>query len=256
MATTNSVQTVKNFSGLNSLDDVTSQLDLVFSRLFDQLDAKPQTTSLLNGKQVRQQTKPGDFVLNYQTGKVVAGMSDGKTIQPLDASGLGGTITDTIHGALDSQVLNPDGSVNFILHPVATDTVLGFMSSADKTKLDTFGVLANGTPTGVDASAGTSGTSVNISRSDHEHQLSVGTPTTIGTANAAGSAISSVRSDHVHAHGNQTVGTLHAAVTGSVNGFMIAADKTKLDSYSITNVAGTNFFNVLIGGTNFKVALT
>jgi hypothetical protein len=59
---------------------------------------------------------------------------------------------------------------------------------------------------------------------------SFGSPVTIGTANVEGVQTSVARSDHVHAHGDQTVGTLHAVATTSVNGFMSAADKTKLDA--------------------------
>jgi hypothetical protein len=61
-------------------------------------------------------------------------------------------------------------------------------------------------------------------------ELTPSTPVTIGTANSEGVASSTVRSDHVHAHGDQTVGTLHAAATTSVNGFMSSADKTKLNT--------------------------
>ena len=59
---------------------------------------------------------------------------------------------------------------------------------------------------------------------------SFGSPVTIGTINADGVATTVARSDHVHAHGDQTVGTLHAVATTLVNGFMSATDKTKLDA--------------------------
>ena len=75
------------------------------------------------------------------------------------------------------------------------------------------------------------GTATSLSRSDHVHAVAAATPTTIGTANQAGSANSFVRSDHVHAHGNQTSGTLHAvAIALGANGFMSGADKDKLDN--------------------------
>jgi hypothetical protein len=60
--------------------------------------------------------------------------------------------------------------------------------------------------------------------------VTYGSPVTIGTANADGVSTSVARSDHVHAHGNQTLGTLHAVATAIVNGFMSATDKTKLDA--------------------------
>ena len=73
------------------------------------------------------------------------------------------------------------------------------------------------------------GVSANLARADHVHNLATGTPSTIGTVNAQGSTTAFARQDHVHAHGAQTDGALHAVATTSVNGFMSAADKTKLD---------------------------
>lgn len=55
--------------------------------------------------------------------------------------------------------------------------------------------------------------------------VSYGSPVTIGTSNDPGVATSVPRSDHVHAHGDQTVGSLHAVVTALVNGFMSSTDK-------------------------------
>lgn len=58
-----------------------------------------------------------------------------------------------------------------------------------------------------------------------------GTPSTItDSTNAEGINNTQVsRVDHQHAHGARGGGTQHAAVTTSVNGFMIASDKLKLD---------------------------
>lgn len=61
--------------------------------------------------------------------------------------------------------------------------------------------------------------------------LATGIASTISdSTNSIGTANALARQDHVHAHGNRGGGTLHAAVTASVNGFMIAADKAKLDT--------------------------
>ena len=55
-------------------------------------------------------------------------------------------------------------------------------------------------------------------------------PVSVGTA-AIGAGTTYARHDHVHAHGNQAAGgTLHAAATGSVAGFMPAADKALVDT--------------------------
>jgi hypothetical protein len=152
------------------------------------------------------------------------------------------------------------------LHANASTSVAGFMSAADKTKLDGVAASATNTPltavapvnvtkaaavVGVATAAARAdhkhdvttaaavaltvgianaeGVSTSLARADHTHAISAGTPVSIGTANAEGAGTTFARSNHVHAHGDQTVGTLHAAVTTTVNGFMIAADKVKLD---------------------------
>lgn len=60
--------------------------------------------------------------------------------------------------------------------------------------------------------------------------VTFGSPVAVGTANADGISASAPHADHVHAHGNQSVDTLHAlAVAGVSHGFIDKADKTKLD---------------------------
>jgi hypothetical protein len=81
--------------------------------------------------------------------------------------------------------------------------------------------------TGVATTSG-EGAASSLARSDHSHQSNT-TASTLGTANSIGTSGEPARADHVHAHGNQTVGTLHAAVTATVNGFAPAmADGTVL----------------------------
>jgi len=50
--------------------------------------------------------------------------------------------------------------------------------------------------------------------------------------------------NHTHAHGNRGGGTLHDAVTSGTNGFMVAADKVKLDA-----ISGTNTGDVTLAGS-------
>lgn len=69
-------------------------------------------------------------------------------------------------------------------------------------------------------------------------QLSLVAPATVGAANAVGAAVTVARADHVHAHGAQTDGTMHAAATTSIAGFLSAADKTKLDGIATGATAG------------------
>lgn len=59
--------------------------------------------------------------------------------------------------------------------------------------------------------------------------LATTTPASVGASGAIGTGTSAARADHVHAHGNQGGGALHANATPSADGFMSAADKTKLN---------------------------
>ncbi|MFA5186347.1 MAG: hypothetical protein WC551_07730 [Patescibacteria group bacterium] len=149
------------------------------------------------------------------------------------------------------------------LHAVATTSVAGFESAADKTKLDGISAgaagLSSAAPADVTkaaaavgvgttaarsdhkhdistaaagvAAAGASaaeGTATSLARSDHAHSFSVATPASVGTANATGSASTFVRGDHVHDHGTQSTGTHHAVATAILNGFMSSTDYSKL----------------------------
>lgn len=71
--------------------------------------------------------------------------------------------------------------------------------------------------------------------------LSNAPPSPVGTS-AAGVSTGVSRADHVHAHGNQAGGSLHAQATALVDGFISAADKTKLDGIAsgATNTALSN----------------
>lgn len=75
------------------------------------------------------------------------------------------------------------------------------------------------------------GASVQVARVDHRHAIVADAAIEItDSTNSEGTSTSFARADHGHAHGVRGGGTLHAAVTTSVNGFMSAADKTKLDN--------------------------
>ena len=87
----------------------------------------------------------------------------------------------------------------------------------------------------VDATASAVGTSLTASRQDHTHQVNTGTPVAIGTINGAGSAASLVRSDHVHAHGNQTLGSLHALTSTSGHGFFPASNLSAITNPAVSN---------------------
>jgi hypothetical protein len=103
----------------------------------------------------------------------------------------------------DKLPLSHEGSGG-AAHSLVSGVEAGFMSSSDKTKLDGIEAGANATI------------------------LSTASPQSIGTA-AAGSSSQASKSDHVHAHGNQSGGSLHAVATISVDGFLSATDKSKID---------------------------
>lgn len=75
------------------------------------------------------------------------------------------------------------------------------------------------------------GTGDGLALKTHAHAVPIGTPVDItDSTNAAGASGNFADAAHQHAHGSRGGAALHAAVTTSVNGFMLAADKTKLDS--------------------------
>lgn len=79
--------------------------------------------------------------------------------------------------------------------------------------------------------------------------LNIGTPVSVGIANAVGTSASFSRADHVHNHGIQTGSWMHATASTSLAGFMSATDKTNLNSLQ-TNFGGTKevFFRA-VGNT-------
>lgn len=106
-------------------------------------------------------------------------------------------------------------------HPGATTSVAGFLSTADKTKLDGVATGATATP------------------------LSTTTPATgtVGGSGAVGTGTNAARNDHQHPG--------VALVTTSTSGFMSSTDKTKLDSVASSaaalssSIPGTETFGTL-----------
>jgi hypothetical protein len=144
------------------------------------------------------------------------------------ANAEGGAVTiarsDHVHAHGDQPLVGT-------LHAVVTPNpggVAGFMSPADKSKLDT--ILTSTPPVNVSKSAAVVGGATDAARSDHKHDIDTAAPVNVGVANVEGGATSLARSDHVHNHANQPGGLLHALVScGGDAGFMSAADKCKLD---------------------------
>ncbi len=94
-----------------------------------------------------------------------------------------------------------------------------------------------GTPAVVQVgSSGTPGSSTVVSRSDHIHGITTGTPTSTGTSNSAGSATTVSASDHVHANGTNSVPTAaiqdSAVTTAKINDSAVTT--AKVDDGAIT----------------------
>lgn len=168
--------------------------------------------------------------------------------------GGGGTAGVSDHGALSglsdddhTQYLLIDGSramsgsfdmgTNAITNVGDVDGV-NVSSHASRHNPGGSDALSTGTPEATQVGATPdAGSASSYALSDHQHGIANGTPSAIGTANSAGTASTVASSDHVHDHGSQTDGSHHAAVTTSVNGFMLAADKVKLDDATATPTA-------------------
>ena len=126
-------------------------------------------------------------------------------------------------------------------HPVATgagtaDIEIGDTaaegSSSDLARADhVHAVPAPAAPANVTKAAASAGAAITVARADHKHDVDTATAVELtDSTNAEGSSTSLARADHTHGHGNRGGGTLHAAATPSVAGFMSAADKAKLDT--------------------------
>lgn len=75
--------------------------------------------------------------------------------------------------------------------------------------------------------------------------LSSTTPAAVAASGAVGTGVTAARDDHVHAHANQAGGSLHAAATTSVAGFLSAADKTILDALQLPSYVALGASSVL-----------
>ncbi len=200
------------------------------------------------------------------------------TVTDVGASGVVGVLTTY---APEDHAHAHGAQTDPTMHALADGSNAGFMSAAEFTKLAGVAVAATATPLAVSppanvtagsastgigthaakddhvhsvstaaavgldpSSISAAGSAITLARSDHTHAIATAVAVvSVGTANVAGSAATFARGDHVHSHGAQTDGTLHAAVSASVAGFMSAADKIKLNAL----VAGTDIQEVNTG---------
>jgi hypothetical protein len=108
---------------------------------------------------------------------------------------------------------------------------------------------AAGTGDPTDLTAAQARTILNVADGATNTPLSSTTPAAVGTA-AVGTGTTAARADHVHAHGDQSGGTLHSVASTGAAGFMSATDKAKLDTYraDANTMAACLRANVNVGG--------
>jgi len=188
--------------------------------------------------------------------------ADGSIVVNADTIQVGVLATDAQHGIRGGGTL----------HPIATTTVAGFLSPADKTKLDATAVLATTAPTQITATAtAAQGAGTTAARADHVHSIATAAPSalTLAGANAIGTSGSLARADHIHAlpasstvPTAETVGASGSAgssaslskadhvhgmpgvATGVTDGFMIWSDKLTLDGLIGRPNPGINCFRL------------
>lgn len=89
---------------------------------------------------------------------------------------------------------------------------------------------AVGAPVDLDKSAAVIGASGSFADASHKHDIKTAAAVDLtDSTNAEGSSTQLARATHTHAHGARGGGTLHAVATSGANGFMAAADKSKID---------------------------
>lgn len=157
---------------------------------------------------------------------VVPGLlSDVADVGDVDAAGASGRFSDAQH--VHDHGVHPAGSQGGLAHAPADGANPGFMSAANFTKLAGLPASAASTTTTLIAGTGlTGGGDLSTNRTFNV------------AANADGSI--TVNADDIQVgilatdaqHGARGGGTQHSAVTQSVNGFMIASDKVKVDNFA------------------------
>ena len=216
-------------SRLRGIKSVVTQLQFWFSGLFTgglQWGASAAQTLLGNGYMSIDATSNTVARIRYQgsDGTVRSANIDispggsspaALTSTPPNSVGTANSVGVATTAARQDHTHDHGTQTSGTLHAAVTTSVNGFMIAADKSKLD--GIASGATNTALTSTA----------------------PNSVGTANSVGVATTAARQDHTHDHGTQTSGTLHAAVTTSVNGFMIAADKSKLDGIASGATANT-----------------
>lgn len=162
------------------------------------------------------------------------------------SAGAAGFMSGTDKSKLDNYPTAPSGIDHGALSDLLADDHTQYLLVSGTRAMS--GDLDMGTNNITNAGTISSGLINGVSITAHASRHNPGGADALATAsaieltdstNAEGNATSFARSNHTHSHGNRGGGTLHAAATVSVNGFMSSTDKTKLDGLSAT--FGTQF---------------
>ncbi len=109
--------------------ELQSALMTIVQQLEDQINAGPAIASLSDtNRTLPQGMISGDLIFDNQNGELKVGIYNGATVLYVSFGSFVGAITDLQHGTRSGGTL----------HPVATTSVAGFMSAADKTKSDRY----------------------------------------------------------------------------------------------------------------------
>lgn len=129
----------------------------------------------------------------------------------------------------------------FEQRPIATSDIVNGTIVVGDFNASVYG----GTPTSIDPDdAGAAGAATTISRSDHQHQATTGTPASVGTANAEGSGTGFARDDHVHDIANGAIDAAALIADG-----VITAAKINHEAWTSTTPTFTNV-TLGTGGTS------
>lgn len=114
-----------------------------------------------------------------------------------------------------------------------------------------------GTPTAIDPDdAGAAGTGTTISRSDHQHAITTGTPASVGTANAEGAGTGFARDTHVHDIGNGAIDAAALFAAGVVDttalgAGAVTAPKTTVSYARVRRAANQSLTNNVAADISF-----
>lgn len=110
-------------------DTLAVAVERIFASLQDQLNGNPAIAALNDtNRKMPVGMQNGDLIFDSKGGELRVGIYNGINVLYASFGSFVGAITDSQHGTRSGGTL----------HPVATSSVAGFMSAADKSKSDNF----------------------------------------------------------------------------------------------------------------------